>query len=83
MNRRRMQRGIDNKDELKLNFLQVNLGRRKLASIDLTQRTSKGYFVSMLQEPHLLQSSKPSGFDSQHVIMHAQVESMFPALFRH
>ena len=63
-----------NKDVLNIKFTQINLGRRKQAPIDLSRRTSNDFFISLVQELHLLQSKKPSGLDPQHSISHALVD---------
>ena len=67
---RRQDRNIIH-DVFNLKFSQLNLGKRKLAMDFLAQKHSNGFFISLVQECHLLRNGKPSGLDSQHLILQA------------
>ena len=87
-NRRRVRRkdSIPEPGMAQIAFSQVNLGKRVLAMNTLNQRHSKGYFISLIQEPHTLGGKgkgKLSGLDNQHSIHKSNEQDCRSAIYAH
>ena len=64
-------------------FRQINLGKRKLAMVDLAQVSSKGPFINIIQEQHLLRNNKLSNLDPQHQILSVAQSVPRAAIYAH